>query len=100
MPHDLLPFFAPRGVAIIGASASANKLSYGILRNMTLYGYQGQVAPVVKELAQRDPVRARGRGRMGQGQGNGGSAHRDGAGGQAASPPVGHERMSGRNHRR
>jgi acetate---CoA ligase (ADP-forming) len=46
MPHDLLPFFAPRGVAIIGASASANKLSYGILRNMTLYGYTGQVAPV------------------------------------------------------
>ncbi len=46
MPHDLLPFFAPRGVAIIGASASSNKLSYGILRNMTLYGYTGQVAPV------------------------------------------------------
>jgi acetyltransferase len=46
MPHDLLPFFAPRGVAIIGASASPNKLSFGILRNMTLYGYTGQIAPV------------------------------------------------------
>lgn len=46
MPYDLLPFFAPRGVAVIGASASSNKLSYGILRNMTLYGYTGQVAPV------------------------------------------------------
>ncbi len=46
MQSDLLPFFAPRGVAIIGASASPNKLSFGILRNMTLYGYTGQVAPV------------------------------------------------------
>jgi acetyl coenzyme A synthetase (ADP forming)-like protein len=46
MPHDLLPFFAPRGVAIVGASASPNKLSFGILRNMTLYGYTGQIAPV------------------------------------------------------
>jgi len=46
MPHDLLPFFAPRGVAIVGASASPTKLSFGILRNMTLYGYTGQIAPV------------------------------------------------------
>jgi acetyltransferase len=33
-------------VAIVGASASPNKLSFGILRNMTLYGYTGQIAPV------------------------------------------------------
>ncbi|MEW6504084.1 MAG: acetate--CoA ligase family protein [Chloroflexota bacterium] len=46
MQLGLRPFFAPRGVAIIGASATPNKLSYGILRNMTLYGYQGQIAPV------------------------------------------------------
>uniref|UniRef100_A0A7C4KZ46 CoA-binding protein n=1 Tax=Bellilinea caldifistulae TaxID=360411 RepID=A0A7C4KZ46_9CHLR len=46
MPHGLRPFFAPQGVAIIGASAAPNKLSYGILRNMTLYGYAEQVAPV------------------------------------------------------
>ena len=46
MTHELLPFFAPRGVAIIGASASPTKLSFGILRNMTLYGYTGQIAPV------------------------------------------------------
>jgi len=46
MQHGLKSFFAPRGVAIIGASATPNKLSYGILRNMTLYGYQGQIAPV------------------------------------------------------
>ncbi len=46
MQPGLKPFFAPRGVAIIGASATPNKLSYGILRNMTLYGYRGQIAPV------------------------------------------------------
>lgn len=46
MQHGLTPFFTPRGVAIIGASATPNKLSYGILRNMTLYGFQGQIAPV------------------------------------------------------
>ncbi len=46
MHHGLEPFFAPRGVAIIGASASPTKLSYGILRNLTSYGYSGQIAPV------------------------------------------------------
>jgi acetate---CoA ligase (ADP-forming) len=46
MHHSLKPFFAPQGVAIIGASATPNKLSFGILRNMTLYGYQGHIAPV------------------------------------------------------
>jgi acetyl coenzyme A synthetase (ADP forming)-like protein len=46
MSHELTPFFAPSGTAIIGASASPTKLSFGILRNMTLYGYPGQIAPV------------------------------------------------------
>ncbi len=46
MHHGLTPFFAPRGVAILGASASPNKLSFGILRNMTLYGFTGHIAPV------------------------------------------------------
>lgn len=46
MQHGLTPFFAARGVAVIGASASPTKLSFGIVRNMTLYGYQGQIAPV------------------------------------------------------
>ncbi len=46
MQHGLTPFFAAQGVAVIGASASPNKLSFGIVRNMTLYGYQGQIAPV------------------------------------------------------
>src|SRR3990172_8534214 len=46
MHLGLEPFFSPRGVAIIGASASPTKLSFGILRNLTLYGYTGQIAPV------------------------------------------------------
>jgi len=46
MHNGLTPFFAPRGVAIIGASASPTKLSFGILRNLSLYGYTGQIAPV------------------------------------------------------
>lgn len=46
MPSDLSPFFNPRGVAILGASTSPAKLSYGILRNLTQYGYAGHIAPV------------------------------------------------------
>jgi len=46
MSHDLAPFFSPAGVAIIGASTNPHKLSYGILENMTLYGYAGGIYPV------------------------------------------------------
>jgi acetate---CoA ligase (ADP-forming) len=46
MTSDLAPFFSPNGVAIIGASSNPRKLSHGILRNMTLFGYQGGVYPV------------------------------------------------------
>lgn len=46
MTRDLAPFFSPSGVAIIGASTKPNKLSYGILKNMTLYGYEGGIYPV------------------------------------------------------
>jgi len=46
MTSDLAPFFSPKGVAIIGASQDPNKLSHGILKNMTLYGYQGGIYPV------------------------------------------------------
>lgn len=46
MHHGLKPFFSPRGVAIIGASAAPNKLSFGILRNLSQYGYSGHIAPV------------------------------------------------------
>jgi hypothetical protein len=40
MTNDLAPFFSPKGVAIIGASTNPKKLSHGILKNLTLYGYQ------------------------------------------------------------
>jgi acetyltransferase len=46
MASSLTPFFEPRGVAIIGASSTPDKLSYGILKNMTMYGYTGQIYPV------------------------------------------------------
>ena len=46
MTNDLMPFFSPFGVAIIGASTNPHKLSHGILKNMTLYGYQGSIYPV------------------------------------------------------
>ncbi|MCJ7622496.1 MAG: acetate--CoA ligase family protein [Anaerolineaceae bacterium] len=39
-------FFKPHGVALIGASSNPNKLSYGVLVNMTQYGYGGNVYPV------------------------------------------------------
>jgi len=43
-PIDL--FFTPKSVAIIGASSNPNKLSFGILKNLTSYGYQGKVYPI------------------------------------------------------
>ena len=46
MTSGLAPFFSPDGVAIIGASTNPSKLSHGILKNMTLYGYQGGIYPV------------------------------------------------------
>jgi acetyltransferase len=46
MQNSLKPFFDSRGVAIIGASNKPNKLSYGIVKNLTLYGYQGGIYPV------------------------------------------------------
>lgn len=46
MASSLKTFFEPTGVAIIGASDNADKLSHGILRNMLEYGYQGGVYPV------------------------------------------------------
>ncbi|MDY6872913.1 MAG: acetate--CoA ligase family protein [Chloroflexota bacterium] len=46
MTSDLAPFFSPTGVAIIGASANPQKLSYGILKNLMLYGFEGGIYPV------------------------------------------------------
>lgn len=43
---SLLPFFSPRGVAVIGASATPGKLGCGVVRNLLQYGYQGGIYPV------------------------------------------------------
>jgi len=46
MTNDLAPFFSPTGVAIIGASTNPRKLSHGILKNLSMYGYQGGIYPI------------------------------------------------------
>jgi acetyl coenzyme A synthetase (ADP forming)-like protein len=46
MAHSLVPFFAPRGVAVIGASPNPGKISHGVWHNLTQSGYQGDVYPV------------------------------------------------------
>ncbi len=46
MQNPLSLFFAPGGVALVGASASPNKLSHGILRNLMQFGYRGGIYPV------------------------------------------------------
>ena len=46
MPDSLKPFFSPKGVAVIGASSNPAKLSFGILENLTQYGYTGKIYPV------------------------------------------------------
>jgi acetyl coenzyme A synthetase (ADP forming)-like protein len=43
MPSSLLPFFSPRGVAIVGASADPTKLGYGVARNLIQSQYQGAI---------------------------------------------------------
>ena len=40
---SLTPFFAPQGVAIIGASTDPNKLGYGLARNLIQSHYQGAI---------------------------------------------------------
>ena len=46
MPSSLKPFFNATGVAILGASTNPKKLSYGILKNLVDFGYQGEIYPV------------------------------------------------------
>ena len=40
---SLEPFFAPRGVAIVGASHDPTKLGYGLSRNLVQSGYRGAI---------------------------------------------------------
>jgi acetyltransferase len=46
MTRTLIPFFAPQGVALIGASSNPQKIGAAILRNLTEGGYRGRVYPV------------------------------------------------------
>ena len=43
MTNSLLPFFQPKGVVIVGASTSPEKLGYGVARNLIASGYPGAV---------------------------------------------------------
>jgi acetate---CoA ligase (ADP-forming) len=46
MQNSLTPFFNPQGVAIIGASSNPNKLSFGIIKNLTQNKFSGKIYPV------------------------------------------------------
>jgi acetyltransferase len=43
MENSLRPFFAPRGIVVIGASSKKTKLGFGISRNITRSGYDGNL---------------------------------------------------------
>ena len=43
MPSSLSPFFNPRGVVVVGASTSPEKLGYGAARNLVYSGYKGAI---------------------------------------------------------
>jgi acetyltransferase len=43
MDTTLLAFFQPRGIVVVGASTSAEKLGYGVARNLVLSGYRGAI---------------------------------------------------------
>jgi len=43
MDTSLLSFFKPKGVVVIGASTSPEKLGYGVARNLIQSGYQGVI---------------------------------------------------------
>ena len=45
-PSELIPFFTPQGVAVIGASANPEKLGYGVIQNLLRSGYPGPIYPV------------------------------------------------------
>jgi acetyltransferase len=40
---SLIPFFSPKGVAVIGASLDPTKLGYGLSRNLVQSGYRGAI---------------------------------------------------------
>lgn len=49
MDNSLLPFFQPKGVVIVGASTSPEKLGYGVARNLIHSGYTGAIHLVAQK---------------------------------------------------
>jgi acetate---CoA ligase (ADP-forming) len=49
MDNSLLPFFQPKGVVIVGASTSPEKLGYGVARNLIQSGYKGTIHLVAQK---------------------------------------------------
>ncbi|GER07917.1 hypothetical protein JCM17843_22270 [Kordiimonadales bacterium JCM 17843] len=45
-PSDLTPFFAPRSVAVVGASARPTSSGGAVLHMMQKAGYTGKLVPV------------------------------------------------------
>lgn len=49
MDLSLRPFFQPKGIVIIGASTSTEKLGYGVARNLIQSGYKGGIHLVAQK---------------------------------------------------
>jgi acetyltransferase len=56
MDASLLPFFSPRGVVIIGASTSPEKLGYSAARNLIQSGYTGAIHFVSQKSGETSKV--------------------------------------------
>ncbi|MEK6751277.1 MAG: CoA-binding protein, partial [Chloroflexota bacterium] len=52
MTNSLTPFFNPRGVVVIGASTSPEKLGYGVARNLIASKYRGAIHFVSQKSGQ------------------------------------------------
>ena len=50
MDLSLLPFFQPKGIVILGASMSPEKLGYGVARNLIQSGYKGEIHLVAQKV--------------------------------------------------
>jgi acyl-CoA synthetase (NDP forming) len=46
MARDLRPFFAPKSVAVMGASERASSSGGAVLQNLRISGFQGEIIPV------------------------------------------------------
>jgi acetyltransferase len=49
MDSSLLPFFQPKGVVVVGASTSPEKLGYGVARNLIQSRYKGAIHLVAQK---------------------------------------------------